>query len=36
MAIRLCFSAAPPTKFEEAVRRLARAWRRVRRARLVA
>ena len=28
MAIRLCFSAAPPTKFDEAVRRLARAWRR--------
>jgi 2-aminoadipate transaminase len=36
MAIRLCFSAAPPTKFEEGVRRLARAWRRVRRSRLVA
>jgi 2-aminoadipate transaminase len=36
MAIRLCFSAAPPAKFEEAVRRLARAWRRVRRDRLVA
>ena len=36
MAIRLCFSAALPTKFDEAVRRLARAWRRVRRDRLVA
>jgi len=28
MAIRLCFSAAPPTRFDEGVRRLARAWRR--------
>ena len=36
MAIRLCFSAAPPTSFDEGVRRLARAWRRVTRARLVA
>jgi 2-aminoadipate transaminase len=36
MAIRLCFSAAPPAKFEEGVRRLARAWRRVRRVRLIA
>ena len=36
MAIRLCFSAAPPAKFDEGVRRLARAWRRVRRDRLVA
>ena len=36
MAIRLCFSAAPPTQFDEGVRRLARAWRRVRRDRLVA
>jgi 2-aminoadipate transaminase len=36
MAIRLCFSAARPTEFDEAVRRLARAWRRVRRDRLVA
>jgi 2-aminoadipate transaminase len=36
MAIRLCFSAAPPTRFDEAIRRLARAWRRTRRDRLVA
>jgi 2-aminoadipate transaminase len=33
IAIRLSFSAAPPTKFDEGVRRLARAWRRVARAR---
>jgi 2-aminoadipate transaminase len=36
MAIRLCFSAAPPARFDEAIDRLARAWRRVTRARLVA
>jgi 2-aminoadipate transaminase len=36
MAVRLSFSAAPPASFDEAVRRLARAWRRVTRARLVA
>jgi 2-aminoadipate transaminase len=36
MAIRLSFSAAPPASFDEGVRRLARAWRRVSRARLVA
>jgi 2-aminoadipate transaminase len=36
MAIRLCFSAAPPTSFDEGVRRLGRAWRRATRARLVA
>ena len=27
LAIRLCFSAAPTTSFEEGARRLARAWR---------
>lgn len=36
ISIRLSFSAAPPASFEEGVRRLARAWRRVARARLVA
>jgi 2-aminoadipate transaminase len=36
IAVRLCFSAAPPASFDEGVRRLARAWRRVTRARLVA
>ncbi len=30
LAIRLCFSAAPATAFEEGARRLARAWRRMR------
>jgi 2-aminoadipate transaminase len=36
MAVRLSFSAAPPARFDEGVRRLARAWRRVTRTRLVA
>jgi 2-aminoadipate transaminase len=36
MAIRLSFSAAPPARFDEGVRRLARAWRRVTRGRMVA
>jgi len=36
IALRLSFSAVPPASFDEAIRRLARAWRRVTRARLVA
>jgi 2-aminoadipate transaminase len=36
LAVRLSFSAAPPARFDEAIRRLARAWRRVARSRLVA
>jgi 2-aminoadipate transaminase len=36
IAMRLSFSAAPPASFDEGIRRLARAWRRVTRARLVA
>jgi 2-aminoadipate transaminase len=29
IAARFCFSATPPTMFEEGIRRMARAWRRV-------
>jgi 2-aminoadipate transaminase len=36
IALRLSFSAVPPASFDEAIRRLARAWRRVTRARMVA